>query len=230
MMSQSSILCFGDSLTWGWVPTPHSVPTTRYPFAERWTGVMAGAVPGCVVVEEGLSARTTTLDDPLDSRLNGGAYLPAALASHLPLDLVIIMLGTNDSKAIFQRRAQDIAYGMNGLAGQVLGSAGGVGSVYPAPQLLIVAPPALGEMPDPYFRMLFEGAHEKVAQLPALYGQLAAFLGVHFLDANAFTGTDGIDGIHLTAEANRRLGIGIAAKVREILAGPGAGQTGAEGL
>lgn len=218
-MSRSSVLCFGDSLTWGWVPVEQAVPTTRYSARERWTGVMAKALPDCVVVEEGLNGRTTDLDDPLDSRMNASRYLPTALASHMPIDLVVLMLGTNDSKAVFRRRPQDIVYGMNRLAGQVLGSAGGVGTIYPAPQLLIVAPPALGEMPNPYFRTLFEGAHETVAQLPELYEQLAGFLGVHFLDANTFTTTDGMDGIHLSAEGNRRLGLGIAEKVKRILSG-----------
>ena len=85
------ILCFGDSLTWGWIATPEGAPTTRYPYSERWTGVMAAALgSGYEIIEEGLNARTTSIDDPVDPRLNGAAYLPTALASHLPLDLVIL--------------------------------------------------------------------------------------------------------------------------------------------
>lgn len=98
---------------------------------------------GYHVIEEGLSARTTSADDPNDPRLNGSLYLPAALASHLPLDMVIILLGTSDTKPFFNRTPYDVAYGMAKLVGQVLTSAGGVGTPYPAPKCLVVAPPAL---------------------------------------------------------------------------------------
>lgn len=63
---------------------------------------------GYEVLEEGLSARITDFDDPNDPRLNGANHLPAALASHFPLDLVVIMLGTNDTESIFQRRTIEI--------------------------------------------------------------------------------------------------------------------------
>ena len=99
MADKKRIMCFGDSLTWGWIPVRDGSPTLRYPFEQRWAGAMLNDLgPDYEVIEEGLSARTTDLDDPVDPRLNGSAYLPSALASHLPLDLVIIMLGTNDPK------------------------------------------------------------------------------------------------------------------------------------
>jgi len=81
-MTEKRIMCFGDSLTWGWVPVIEGVPTTRYSADVRWTGVMQKELGrDYVVIEEGLSARTTSLDDPTDPRLDGSAYLPAALAS-----------------------------------------------------------------------------------------------------------------------------------------------------
>ena len=218
-MSEKRIMCFGDSLTWGWVPVVEGVPTTRYPADVRWTGVMRRELgEGFAVIEEGLSARTTSLDDPTDPRLDGSAYLPSALASHLPLDLVILMLGTNDTKAYFHRTPFEIAAGMSKLVGQVLGSAGGVGTVYPAPQVLVIAPPPLTPMPHPYFQALFGGAHEKTAQLGKLYGDLADFMKVHFLDAGAVISTDGVDGIHFTEDNNLALGKAVARHVREILA------------
>jgi len=141
MSENKSILCFGDSLTWGWIPVLEGAPTYRYSYKQRWTGVMAGQLgDGYHVIEEGLSARTTMLDDPTDPRLNGSAYLPSALASHLPLDLVILMLGTNDTKSFFHRTPYEVALGMSKLVGQVLTSAGGVGTPYPAPKVLGVAP------------------------------------------------------------------------------------------
>lgn len=118
---------------------------------------------GYTIIEEALSARSTMLSDPTDARLDGSAYLPAALASHLPLVLVVLMLGTNDTKAYFHRTAFEIVAGMSKRVGQVLGSAGGVGTVYAAPEVLIIAPPPLTPMPHAYFQSLFGGAHEKSA-------------------------------------------------------------------
>lgn len=218
-MAEKRIMCFGDSLTWGWVPVIEGVPTTRFPADVRWTGVLQRELgPDHIVIEEGLSARTTMLEDPTDPRLDGSAYLPSALASHLPLDLVILMLGTNDTKAYFHRSAFEIAAGMSKLVGQVLTSAGGVGTVYPAPQVLVVAPPPLTPMPHAYFQQLFGGAHEKSAQLGKLYGDLADFMKVHFLDAGQIITTDGVDGIHFTEENNSALGRAVARKVAEIFA------------
>lgn len=76
-MSDKTIMCFGDSLTWGWVPAPEGAPTSRYPREVRWTGVLETRLgEGYRVIEEGLSARTTTADDPTDPRLNASTYLP----------------------------------------------------------------------------------------------------------------------------------------------------------
>ena len=214
MAEKRSILCFGDSLTWGWIPVKESAPTLRYPYEQRWTGAMAAKLgDGYHIIEEGLSARTTSLDDPNDARLNGSAYLPAALASHLPLDLVIIMLGTNDTKSYFHRTPYEIANGMGKLVGQVLTSAGGVGTPYPAPRVLVVAPPPLAPMPDPSFEGMFGGGYEKSKQLAGLYKALADFTKVEFLAAGDHVATDGVDGIHFSAETNIKLGNAIADKV-----------------
>jgi len=216
-MSDKRIMCFGDSLTWGWIPVEEGVPTTRYPADIRWTGVLQAELgDGYTIIEEGLSARTTMLDDPTDPRLDGSSYLPSALASHLPLDLVILMLGTNDTKAYFHRTPFEIAAGMSKLVGQVLGSAGGVGTVYPAPEVLVVAPPPLAPMPHAYFQSLFGGAHEKSQKFGKLYSDLADFMKVHFLNADDYISTDGVDGIHFTPENNRDLGKAVAEKVNAL--------------
>jgi lysophospholipase L1-like esterase len=217
-MTVKTVLCFGDSLTWGWIPTAEGTPTQRYSSTTRWTGVLAGQLGDDYrVIEEGLSARTTNADDPTDPRLNGAAYLPAALASHLPLDLVVLMLGTNDTKVNLGRTPFDIATGMSILVAQVLTSAGGIGTTYPAPQVLVVAPPALGEMANPWFQMVFEGGQEKSAALADAYAAMASFFKVAFFDAGSVISTDGVDGIHFTEENNRDLGLALAEQVRLLL-------------
>ncbi|MBX9458126.1 MAG: SGNH/GDSL hydrolase family protein [Rhizobium sp.] len=219
MDGKKRILCFGDSLTWGWVPVRDVVPTTRYPFAERWTGRMSAALGDRYeTIEEGLSGRATDADDPVDPRLNGSAYLPAALATHLPLDLVIIMLGTNDTKAYLNRSPLDIATGVSKLLVQVATSAGGVGTAYPAPRALLVAPPPLAEMENDWLNLVFAGGREKTRALARHYAALASFFGVAFFDAGSVIKTEGIDGIHLTAQNNADLGLALADEVRRLLA------------
>lgn len=217
-MTEKTILCFGDSLTWGAVPVEHDAPSTRYARDVRWPGVLADHLgAGHHVVEEGLPGRTTTADDPSDPRLNGSTYLAPALASHAPLDLVVVMLGTNDTKSYLHRTPDEIALGMSVLLGQVLTS-GGVGGC-PAPQALLVAPPPLGTRRHAWFDVVFAGGREKTVALAARYEALARFLHVPFVDAGSVIGTDGADGVHLTEENNRVLGETLAAEVSRVLAG-----------
>lgn len=211
------VMCFGDSLTWGWVPVEGGAPSERYAADVRWTGVLAARLGDSFeVVEEGLSGRTVA-GDYTDPRLAAADYLPAALASHLPLDLVIMMLGTNDTKAYLHREPYDIGAAMSILVGQVLGSAGGVGTNYPAPRLLLVAPPPLTAMPSAWFDAIWVGGQKKSQALAALYAALADFTGIDFFDAGSVITTDGVDGIHFSEQNNRDLGSALADRVRGLL-------------
>lgn len=206
------IMCFGDSLTWGWKPTPAGVPAERYAKEQRWTGVLARELGSDFeIIEEGLSGRTTNLQDPLDPRLQGSAYLPSALASHLPLDLVVLMLGTNDTKVYFNRSAFEIAAAMSTLLTQVAISMGGVGTAYPAPRVVLMAPPPLAEIiPHPWLAELFSGGREKTMQLGSHYRSLAALAKIPFFDAGEVIATEGEDGIHFSEENNRVVGVSLA--------------------
>ena len=99
------ILCFGDSNTWGFAPKD------GYRFDEntRWTGLVQKALPQYKIIEEGLNGRTALWDDPIEGYKNGKEYLIPCLASQSPLDLVILMLGTNDCKTRFALTASDVA-------------------------------------------------------------------------------------------------------------------------
>ena len=107
-----TILCFGDSNTWGDPPGGNG----RFAWHERWTGILQDSLGnGFRVIEEGLCGRTTCFDDPFSPNRNGLAYLTVALETHCPLDLLIIMLGTNDLKANFNLSAFDISRGAASL-------------------------------------------------------------------------------------------------------------------
>ena len=165
----AEILCFGDSNTWGFDP----VTKGRYPRDIRWTGVLARELgPGHHVIEEGLSGRTTVFDDPIETHRRGRDYLIPCLRSHAPLDLVIIMLGTNDVKLRFTAPAYDIAKGMASLV-DIIKRAGS--------QVLLMAPPHLARLTE--FAEQFQGGTEKSKRLAAYYRAVTAEYACDFLDA-----------------------------------------------
>jgi lysophospholipase L1-like esterase len=227
-MDRKRILVFGDSNSWGFVPRAATeTTTTRYDNSTRWPTVMAAQLGSSIeLVEEALSGRTTDLDDPqleLASPLgngasfNGAKLLPAILASHLPLDLVIIMLGTNDLKARFKRSPQKIATAAAGLAKVINQCRGGVATAYPSPPLLLVAPPPLGtRFYDP---AEWAGSYEKSLQLGSAFSEATKAAKLPFFNAGEIITTDGIDAIHLTAGTQIKLGEAIAKKVSAILQG-----------
>jgi lysophospholipase L1-like esterase len=217
------IVAYGDSLTYGWVPNPNP-PSTRYGPEERWPGVLQKALgSNYQVIEEGLDGRTTDAADPgspiSGAQLDGSSYLQACLGSHLPVDLVIIMLGTNDLKPVFNRTPLRIAVGAARLIDLVNTLNGGVGTAYKNPKVLLICPPPLSPEIEkgPVFAEMFKGGLEKSRLLPELYEAVAKMGGAEFLNAGSVVSTDGVDGLHLTAESQKKLGAAVAAKVKEIL-------------
>ena len=192
-----SILCFGDSLTWGFNPETRG----RYEYEIRWTGVLAGLLgPEFRVIEEGLNARTTGFDDPVEWDRNGRRQLPAVLQTHTPFDLAIVMLGTNDLKPRLRLSGPDIANSVAklvDLAGTLASSpAGG------PPEILLVCPPPLGNLTGT--SLVFRGAEATSRELAIHYQAVAASRGCHFLDAGSHLQSSDVDGVHWDPDANRR--------------------------
>ena len=206
-----TVLCYGDSNTWG------SDPETGERFAPgtRWPGVLARELGDEFrVIEEGLGGRTTVWDDPIEgSHKNGRTYLTACLESHKPIDLMTVMLGTNDLKERFAASASDIAQGAASLAEMALRSGCGPGGE--APAVILISPPAVGNLTD--MAEMFQGSEEKSRRFPAHYKRFAEQHGCAFLDAGGVIVSSDIDGIHLEAEEHRKLGEAVAARVRETL-------------
>jgi lysophospholipase L1-like esterase len=205
-----TLVCFGDSNTWGFNPESGE----RFAPDVRWPGVLQEALGQEVkVIEEGLNGRSTTVDDPLQPHRNGLTYLPPCLESHKPLDLVTIMLGTNDLKARFHRSGSDIAETAAFLAGVARTSAVGPGGSLP--RVLLIAPPPIVR-PKTWDEM-FEGGVQKSLRFAEYFGSYADWYDVDFFDAGSVIRSSEIDGIHLEAEEHRKLGIAIAAEVRRVL-------------
>jgi lysophospholipase L1-like esterase len=207
-----SILAFGDSLTWGF----EAGTWERHPFEDRWPNALAAGLDGKArVIEEGLNGRTTAYDDPTDgAELNGAKALPMLLKSHQPLDLVIIMLGTNDLKFAARCRAFDARLGMNRLIE--------ITQRFPyldekPPQILIMSPPALVKTADEFFIDLWDHAIEESQKFAHHYAILAKETGVHFFDAGSVAKADPTDGGHLDRANTRAIGEALVPVVKGIL-------------
>ena len=210
-----SILCYGDSNTWGCIPLEGQERAGRFPPDTRWPGVLRRELgDGHWIVEEGLSGRTTVWDDPLEPHRNGRKLLLPTLLTHQPLDLVIIMLGTNDLKHRMNASAAEIAAGAGMLVDIV--SASACGPDGRAPQTLLVCPAPIAEVDQ--FDDEFEGGAEKSGRLAGHFAAIAEARSCAFLDAGAFIESSNVDGIHLDEPQHAALGAAIAKHVRPLLA------------
>ena len=203
---RKTILCYGDSNTWGFDPATKQ----RFPEEVRWVGVLRRLLgESYEVISEGLNGRTTVWDDPIEGYPNGKAYLFPCLQSHRPVDLVVLMLGTNDLKKRFSVSAFDIGRGIGLLLDMINQS--GAGPRGGAPEVLLLAPPPVGRLTE--FAEMFEGALEKSRKLAAHYLEQARLRGCPFFDSGEVIVSSDIDGIHLEAEEHAKLAAAVAERV-----------------
>jgi lysophospholipase L1-like esterase len=204
------ILCYGDSNTWGYNP----VTQDRFEKHERWTGQLSEVLGiNYDVIEEGLNGRTTVWDDPIEGYKNGREYLIPCLETHMPLDLVIILLGVNDLKKRFSLSEYDIAEGAGVLVQIVQKSSTGVKGN--TPRILLMAPPPVGKLTA--FAEMFEGAEAKSQKFAEHYRRVATELKCHFFDTSTVITSSDLDGIHFEQSEHAKLGQAVALKVREII-------------
>lgn len=208
-----TVLCYGDSLTWGYIPDGSG----RHALKDRWPQVLQAEFGTNVhVVADGLNGRTTAYDDHLSGfQRNGAKTLTTVLGTHFPLDLIIIMLGTNDMKTFICGNAQGTKRGMQRLI-EIVRTTPYQQNAKP-PQILIMSPPALGGAEGPEFRLTFEQGIEQSRLLAAFYRDAAEEAGCAFFDAGSVARTSSVDGVHLDAENTRAIGKAVAPIVRDML-------------
>jgi lysophospholipase L1-like esterase len=206
-----SILCFGDSITWGYGPKDGS----RFPFEERWPRVLEASLQGRArVIEEGLNARTVATDEPSRPNRNGLALLAPLLESHAPLDVVTIMLGTNDSAPCYGLTAGKIAMNCACLIRTVNASLAGPRAT--PPKTLLISPPPLGSL-SAEMSLFYAGGQSTSRGLAEGYKVIADRFGTLFLDAGQVTKVSAIDGVHLDPDGQRALGEAVAKVLDPIL-------------
>ncbi len=198
-----TVLCYGDSLTWG----ANGETGERFADADRWPNVLAAGLGGGVsVVADGLRGRTTAYDEWLaECDRNGARLFPTALYTHAPIDLVIIMLGSNDMKPHIAGTALAAMQGMRRLISIARNHNAGLADER-RPDVLIVSPPPLCETADPEFSAMFAGGVEQSRMLGSLYADLAEEQEVGFFDASSVAETTPVDGVHLDAANTRAIG------------------------
>ena len=207
-----TIVCYGDSNTHGFDPATSG----RFPPEVRWPGVLRRELgEGFEIVEEGLNGRTTIWEDPFVDGRNGRTYLAPCLLSHAPVDVVALMLGTNDLKAVFRVGAAEIASGLATLVELIQRS--GAGPEGRAPHVLLVVPPPVGSGSKHAELWGFGRALEESRRLSGLCQTVAEDARCARLDAGTIVSPSPLDGVHLDAAGHNRLGRAIAPEVRRLV-------------
>jgi len=212
------IVCFGDSNTHGYCADPADSADggIRFNEEERWTRLLQKHLgEDYLVVEEGLSGRTTCFDDPIHESLSGLDYITPCLKSHETVDLLIIMLGTNDTKDRFYASAACIGIGMARLVKKAMATECWGDH---QPNILVVAPPPIedGMLTSPVTATMGSLCPEKSRELAFYYKQQCELLGCHFMDANGCAFNQ-VDFMHLTRQGHAQLAQRLAELVPQLV-------------
>lgn len=210
------IVCFGDSNTYGY----NAKTIDRFTEEERWTCLLAKRLgEGYYVAEEGLEGRTACFEDPLFEGLCGFSYLYPCLMTHKPVDLLVIMLGTNDVKQRFSSTPENVAKGMERLLQKALDSRIAFRDSHP--NVLLIAPPAIesGYKETSVYGEMGANCDVKSRALAPLYEQVAKNAGCHYLDAGQIPGVEmnPYDFMHLSLQAHSAFAEFLAEKIPELL-------------
>lgn len=214
-MKKKHIVCFGDSNTHGYCAATGG----RFNEAQRWTCLLAEKLgQEYHIAEEGLSGRTASFPDPIYEGLSGLDYIYPCLMSHEPVDLLIVMLGTNDTKERFGLSAACIALGLKRLLVKaIVADEAWRGA---RPNILLVTPQEIDARYEEteIVTTMGHGCAEKSQGLREEYAKIAELIGCHYLDANDVlsAGPNTIDYMHLTEEGHRQLADALAEKVKKI--------------
>lgn len=208
------ILVYSDSLSWGIIPLTRQ----RLPFDHRWPGVLEINLnlngDKVRVIEDCLNGRRTVWDDPFKSGRNGLEGLAQRIEINSPLELVIIMLGTNDFQSMHHYNAWHASQGIATLVSAIRRAP--IEPGMPVPKILIVAPPAVKDPKGP-IAMKFEGAESKSHGLANAFQRVCEELECYFFDAGKVTSTSKNDGVHLDLDQHLLLGKAISEFVATIL-------------
>lgn len=207
-----TILCYGDSNTHGTIPLTALGQFARYPKGTPWPDVLASLLgPEYNVISEGLPGRTTVHDDRVEGgKRSGLEVLPAILPSHAPVDLMLLMLGTNDLKPRFSVTALEIARSLERLVIEAR-------NILPGLEVMLIVPAPVQEAG--VLRDVFEGAEKKQENLSALIDDVAARQGCEVFYAGRHVTVSPIDGVHWTEAGHAAFGQALSQKLIQYFSG-----------
>lgn len=206
-----TIMTFGDSNTYGTPPAHQPGENRRYDASIRWPRVMQRALgDGYEVIEQGLPGRTTAFPDTImGDHMDGRIGLRIALESNGPIDLLIIMLGTNDLQTHYGKTPEQVIGGVASLL--AIAKSEVYQTRHGGFEVMLICPPEVLE--QGCYRNTLYGAAAKSKALPPLYQGLADHWGIPILFAQDVIQSSPLDGLHFEAEDQVALGKAIAAKV-----------------
>ena len=221
MVDRVNILCYGDSNTWGCIGRwkESDLPEERYSSDQRWPGVLQRELGKQYhVIEEGLCGRTTIYSPPDAPWRNGEAYLLPCLQSHSPLDLVIMMLGTNDLLYNQQMTPEHLGDGVAQLI-DIIQENPRCGRQSRTPRLLILAPPFIKRSAPEgriavYQKFRSDVGRDLSLRFSEVYGKIAAEKGCWFMNAAGYAAPCDADGVHMDEASHLCLGKAVAEFVK----------------
>lgn len=221
-----TVLCFGDSNTNGcnpafdirnWEPDWEEKGPVRYPREVRWTGVLAEMLgPEYYVIEEGLPGRTTMYEDPTSPYRKGSDYIVPCMQTHAPIDLLVVMLGTNDVKAMFTPSEPTIGAGLEEFMRIIKNPALWDGKNNG--KILLVAPPPIGEQisTSPFYGMFDETSVRVSKKFDRIYKGVARVMECEYLNAGEYIQSSPLDSIHFSKEDHQKLAEAMCKKIKEL--------------
>ncbi len=213
-ISAKRILVYGDSYVFGVIPGGNGA---RYDASTRYTGVAQNYLGSDYdILEAGLRGRTISGENGYFPHRNGLMQFDGIIGSHLPLDLVCLALGTNDTNSSRDQSPQVMVEGYIKYLRSISWWAKHLG--FPKPRIALIAPPEINE-PDSIkvFKNIFNGSSPKIIEFRTLLKDFATENKVLFFDAGAHCAVSPLDGVHLDIENNRLLGRAFAQFIKEVL-------------
>lgn len=218
------ILCYGDSNTHGcnpaWVAEWEDDLSkgVRFSKEERWTGILQEKLGGeYEIIEEGLPGRTTVFADPVYPYFDGRATVLPVILSQSPIDLVVLMLGTNDLKVTFTPSEDVAGRAMEELLKVLMNPY--IWEHRKVPKILIVSPVSIRDnIADSHFWGMYDLESVRLSkELARIYEPLSKRYGCEFMDAAQYAEASLLDSIHMDAENHEKLAEALCQKIKEIL-------------